>query len=223
MQQLAFDTVEERHWFGTATLPGEPTAHPTLMITPTARTELRDHDRQLRFTGGFSLIHTLTGHEVTAGFQLPLEWLRRFARLLATTTIDWNHLTGDTRLVTHPDHATIRDIGEYVLNCWVRGTPVATQLLASLTVDDEQYYGLSCANPHCEDDSIGFPAVLIGFGDGQDEIQVLEHQLDELYAHARACGWSRLDDREHWLCETCTSTHQPAPEHIARRVRSLTS
>lgn len=220
--------VQQHHWFGTTELPGEPTDHPALRITPDVhadqaplRTRAGVH-HQVRYTGYWALIHVPTGCEVTAEHWLPLEWLRRFARLLAVSSIDWDRLTGDTRLVTHPQHTAVRKVGERVLNCWRRGVPVDDRLLASLSVDDEQRYGLSCANPRCEDDFAvdGHPAILTGAGeDGQDEVWVPEHQLGELYDAARICGWSRLDGSDHWLCETCTATHQPAPEHIARRLR----
>lgn len=219
-----FEPVEQRHWFGTTELPGEPTGHPALRITPDVHADqapLRTGvHHQVRYTGYWTLIHVPTGHAVTAGHWLPLAWIRRFARLLATSSIDWDRLTGDTTLVTHPQHATVRTISERVLDCWRRGSPVAARLLASLSVDQDQYYGLSCANPQCEDDfAVDDPPASLTYDgpDGQDELSMPEHQLGELYEFARTCGWSRLaDGSDHWLCETCTGSHQPAPEQIAR-------
>lgn len=203
--------VRQDHWFGTVALPGEPTDDPALRITPDVHIESDPADRgyRMRYTGHWRLVHVHTGCEITAGRRLPLPWLRRFARLLATSGIDWCRLTGDTMRPAHPKYAVVARIGEHVLDCHHRGVPVDDRLLSSL-VDDGQRYALSCANPHCEDEfTRPDPAVLACAGDdGRDELWVTKDDLDELYDAARTCGWRRLDEH-HWLCETCTATHQP--------------
>ena len=224
-----FASVPQRHWFGVAEVPGEPTAHSALRITPRVHAERAPRSRgvrhQLRWSGYWAVIHVPTGNEVCAGHWLPLAWTRRFAHLLATSGLDWDRMTGDTRLVTHPQYAAVRALGAHVLDCWRRGVPVVDRLLASLSIDDDQLYGLSCANPHCEDEiaADGHPVVLTGGEDGQDELRLPEHELGKLAEIAFLFGWDRLDDRDHWLCATCAYTHQPAPPQLAPRLLSVSA
>lgn len=209
-------TGQER-WFGTTELPGEPTEHPALRIVPdvhAAPAPLSSGNRhQIRYTGGWSLVHVPTGHAIPSD-GMPLAWLKRFARLLATCGIDWHQVTGDTAHVDHPQHIAVRAIGAHVLDCWVRGVPVGPGIGITLRADADGDTRMYCGNRHCETEfTDGEPAQLIGVGeDGQDEAH--SSDVDELYEIARESGWRDLGHGL-WLCETCAATHQPAPEHIA--------
>lgn len=214
-----FVPVEQGHWFGTTELPGESTEHGGLRIVPDVHAEpMRGARHQVRYTGYWSLIHIPSGTDLSAGHWMPLPWLRRFARLLASCGIEWDQITGDPRRIVHPQNIIVRSIGAHVLDCWRRGVPVGPGIGISLHADVDGYMRMQCANRHCEDDFAvhGHPTVLGGMGeDGQDD--ALSRDLDELLEIARECGWSKLSDTGPWLCEVCTASHQPAPKHIARR------
>lgn len=214
--------VTQTHWFGTTDMPGEPTGSEALRIVPDVRAELTRpgadgpvQRHQLRYTGSWSLLHTPSGSELSAGHWMPLVWLRRYARLLAECGIDWQHVTGDPGRVDHPQHLIVRTLGAHVLDCWRRGVPVGPGLGVSLHLDASGVAGLQCCNRHCEDD-LQAPAVLSGMGeDGQDDARTAD--VDELYDLARYSGWARLGESG-WLCEACAVGHQAAPERLAGRL-----
>jgi len=219
---VGFEQVGQRHWFGTTELPGEPTGHPALRIVPDVHVTpapLSSGARhQVRYTGGWALVHVPTGHELSAGHWLPLEWLRRFARLLATCGIAWDQVDGNPTLIDHPQNIIVRAIGAHVLDCWRRGVPVGPGVGVTLRTDADGDTRMYCGNRHCEDEftADGEPAQLLGMGeDGQDEAR--SRDFDELFEIARDMGWRDLGQGL-WLCDTCATTHQPAPPHIAQRL-----
>lgn len=217
-----FDQVGQSHWFGLAELPGESVDSPALRIVPDvdAVRATGETRHRIRYTGYWNLVHVPTGHALSVSHWLPLPWLRRFARLLATG-IDWQQVDGDPNRIDHPQYMVVRALGDHVLDCWRRGVPVGPGIGTSLHVDVDGYSSMRCGNRHCDDESSfpGHPAVLLGMGeDGQDEAR--SHDIEDLSDLARCFGWSQLDESGRWLCETCTQTHQPAPRHIARRIRA---
>lgn len=201
-----------QHYFGVTELPGEDTEHPALRIAPDVELIRYRHARRLRYTGSWTLLHVPAGHGVGSEHGMPLPWLRRFARLLSESDIDWNTLTGDTRLVGHPQHAAISETEWTVLDCWLRGVPVAP--LADSLRSSDGLIQLVCANTRCEDDC--FPgAPLTGGEDGGDDLAVSPHEVDALFEIAEFSGWQCLGENR-WLCETCRATHEPAPAYIAQ-------
>lgn len=215
MTTSGFVAIRQQRHFGVTELPGEPTEHPALRIAPEVERVRERGEFRLQFTGRWALIHEPTGYEVDTDGPLPLPvlWLRRFGRLLAESGIDWDRLTGDTRLVGHPEHARVREVGRTFLDCWRHGVPV-DPLAPSLQADEQGWY-LRCANTGCEDNPED-PWVLLGGEDGQDDVRVADDQTDELCEFARVVGWRRLDDEhaEYWLCVACAARHQPAPAEV---------
>lgn len=169
----------------------------------------------MRYTGDWALVHVPTGHELSAGHWLPLAWLRRFSRLLATCGIDWNGVEGDLSRVDHPQQIIVRAVGAHVRDCWRRGVPVGPGIGVSLRADFDGDSRMYCGNRHCEDEfAPGEPALLLGMGeDGQDEAH--SRDLDELCGIARDMGWRDLGHGR-WLCAVCSASHQPAPLHLSR-------
>lgn len=211
MKAPALTPTPQQHYFGVTQLPGEDTAQPELRIAPDVYLVGHHRERQLRYTGSWTLLHVPTGHGVGSEHGMPLPWLRRFARLLGESDIDWNTLTGDTRLVGHPQHAAINEIEWTVLDCWLRGVPVAP-LHVSLRNSDGLIQ-LVCANTSCEDDC--FPGTpLTGGEDGGEELAVSPPEVEALFEVARDAGWQHLDENR-WLCGACRATHEPAPAPIA--------
>lgn len=216
--------VTSRHWFGAVELPGEPTEHAALMLVPDVHatdTRARRPLHQVRYTGHWSLIHTPTGHAVSPRYGLPLEWLRRFARLVATCGVDWHTVEGDTRLVTHPQHMVVRSLGEHVLRCWLAAAPVGPGQSVSWQSNADGYTSLHCSNTWCEDDMFaGEPAVLAD-GEGDEARLHPDEDRAELEDLARSTGWSQRAEfgGSYWLCETCTQGHQPPAEPIVGRLR----
>lgn len=215
MSVPALVPTPQQHYFGLTELPGEDTEHPALRIVPDVDLVRHGHARRLRFTGSWRLLHAPTGHGVGAEHGMPLPWLRRFARLLSESDIDWDQLQGDTRLVGHPQHVTVAEIEGRVLGCWIRGVPVAP-LQDSLRSSGELFQ-LVCANTACEDDCApGAP--LTGAGeDGGGELAVEPDEVDALFEIAGYVGWQHVAAHR-WLCEACRATHEPAPTQVAGRL-----
>lgn len=211
------DTAVARQWFGEITLPAEPTAHEALVIVPDVDTDLRP-DGPIGFSGGWRLIHRHTGHPISPRYALPVTWLRRFARLLADTGIDWAAITGEIDHVTHPQHLLVRVIGDHVLRCWLAGSPVSPWRTVSLHGDSRGTFHLACANPACADGFDG-PAVLCE--DTEDgDAHTLTGDPDELGSLAEERGWRALDGSS-WLCADCAFAHRPPSPEVAASLRHV--
>lgn len=204
MQHL--QTVHVGHHLGQVALPAEPTASPALALVPAVEVYCLGHRQQIRYSGVWSLVHT-TGHALTPPGLFPLVWLRRFAHLLATSGIDWEQVTGDPSVVTHPQYVVVTAIGEYVADCWRQGIPVTPGAGVALCGSDLDGWQLYCSNRGCEHGE-GTPVLLQHYSEDGDEIEVVADTIAELQAVARDAGWEPRP-RDRWLCADCAASHQP--------------
>lgn len=193
----------QRCWIRTHTglieVGGEPTPHKDLAIVagiyPDAVAD------EVYNTGGHDVLHIPTGYSVHPGHSMPLTWLRRYARLLAESGIDWAQLQGDTTDPAHPVHDRIHDLGCHVLTCWLHGIPVDDPR-RSLVTDHQGRSTLRCGNPRCHTETLQL-----------DDSPFWVNNPALLWETALAQGWSMPHTQTYWLCAICSKTHQtPQPE-----------
>lgn len=193
---------------------GEATSHPDLRIVPGV-------DEAGRYTGTWRVRHVPSGQYIPTrrgGATMPVQWVRRFAHLLAACGVDWSTVEGDLSRVQHPQTVLIRAMENYVLECWHRGAPIGPGFVPSFYAESDGRFRMRCTNPQCEDPYAGWHSrgtAVLADGtedDDGDEIEIVG-EMDELAETAWEYGWAPVDEHGGWLCATCVATHQPAPQH----------
>src|SRR5699024_10008623 len=96
---------------------------------------------------------------------------------------------GNPSLVTHPQHAVVTALGDYVADCWRDGIPVTPGIGIALYGDADGWQ-LYCSNLGCEHGE-GEPVLLQHSGEDGDPIEIVADTIDDLAEIARAAGWEQ--------------------------------